>query len=200
MMITLVLSRNMRRMLKDNVLVRKLVGIETSGSLNILFTDKTGTLTRGKLQVSRLVGGDGKVYSKPSELKRKALWELVELSCARNSESVASNGKALGGNATDRALLEYVLPLSPRLETVSDQGRVPFDSARKFSAVRLRGPKGLTLVKGAPEKILPACSRYYDADGKVHEIQNRGKISSAWNEMTPATPCECWPWPSRRLQ
>ena len=47
MMITVVLSSNMRRMLKDHVLVRKLVGIETSGSLNILFTDKTGTLTRG---------------------------------------------------------------------------------------------------------------------------------------------------------
>ena len=47
MMITLVLSSNMKRMLKDNVLVRKLVGIETAGSLNILFTDKTGTLTKG---------------------------------------------------------------------------------------------------------------------------------------------------------
>ncbi len=184
MMITLVLSRNMRRMLKDNVLVRKLVGIETSGSLNILFTDKTGTLTRGKLQVSRLVGGDGAVYSKPGELRRKGLWKLVELSCARNNESMASAGKALGGNATDRALLEYVLPLSPKLEPADEGGRVPFDSARKFSAVRLRGAKGITLVKGAPEKILPACNRYYDADGKVRELQNRGRISSAWNEMT----------------
>lgn len=184
MMITLVLSRNMRRMLKDNVLVRKLVGIETSGSLNILFTDKTGTLTRGKLQVSRLVSGDGTVYASPAALKRKPLWELVELSCARNNESMASAGKALGGNATDRALLEYVLPLSSRLEQADDRGRVPFDSARKFSAVRLRGAKGLTLVKGAPEKILSACNRYYDADGRVCPLQNRAKISAAWNEMT----------------
>ena len=51
MMITLVLSSNMKRMLKDNVLVRKLVGIETAGSINVLFTDKTGTLTKGKLNV-----------------------------------------------------------------------------------------------------------------------------------------------------
>lgn len=49
MMITVVLSSNMLRMMRDHVLVRKLVGIETSGSLNILFTDKTGTLTRGRL-------------------------------------------------------------------------------------------------------------------------------------------------------
>ena len=55
MMITLVLSRNMRKMLKDNILVRKLLGIETSGSLNILFTDKTGTLTKGKLQVVNFI-------------------------------------------------------------------------------------------------------------------------------------------------
>ena len=51
MMITLVLSSNMKKMLKSNVLVRKMVGIETAGSLNILFTDKTGTLTKGKLEV-----------------------------------------------------------------------------------------------------------------------------------------------------
>ena len=51
MMITLVLSSNMKRMLKNNVLVRKLVGIETSENINILFTDKTGTLTNGKLEV-----------------------------------------------------------------------------------------------------------------------------------------------------
>ena len=59
MMITLVLSSNMKRMLKDNILVRKLVGIETSGSLNILFTDKTGTLTKGQLEVKGMILGDG---------------------------------------------------------------------------------------------------------------------------------------------
>ena len=58
MMITLVLSSNMKRMMKDNVLVRKLVGIETSGSINILFTDKTGTLTKGKLEVTNIISGD----------------------------------------------------------------------------------------------------------------------------------------------
>ena len=55
MMITLVLSSNMKRMLKNNVLVRKMMGIETSGSINMLFTDKTGTLTKGKLEVIRFV-------------------------------------------------------------------------------------------------------------------------------------------------
>ena len=70
MMITVVLSSNMKRMVKDNVLVRKLVGIETSGSLNILFTDKTGTLTKGLLTVKNFYGGDGKEYLSKKELKR----------------------------------------------------------------------------------------------------------------------------------
>ena len=62
MMITLVLSSNMKRMLKDNVLVRKLVGIETSGSINVLLTDKTGTITKGHLEVIDFVSGSLKHY------------------------------------------------------------------------------------------------------------------------------------------
>lgn len=63
MMLTLVLSSNMKRMLKDNVLVRKLMGIETSGCINILFTDKTGTLTKGELEVTKFTDGNLKELS-----------------------------------------------------------------------------------------------------------------------------------------
>ena len=66
MMVALVLSSNMKRMLKSNVLVRKMVGIETAGSLNILFTDKTGTLTEGKLNVVGFVDFLGNEYNKES--------------------------------------------------------------------------------------------------------------------------------------
>ena len=69
MMITLVLSSNMKRLLKKNVLVRKLVGIETSGSLNILFTDKTGTLTEGKLKVQSFLTSNFKEYNNISTNK-----------------------------------------------------------------------------------------------------------------------------------
>ena len=69
MMITLVLSSNMKRMVKDNVLVRKMMGIETSGSLNLLFTDKTGTLTKGKLEVIRFITPSLKEYDSIDELK-----------------------------------------------------------------------------------------------------------------------------------
>lgn len=73
MMITLVLSSNMKRMLKDNILVRKLMGIETAGSLNILFTDKTGTLTKGELEVIGGMFGDG------SFLEKKVIFSLFFL-------------------------------------------------------------------------------------------------------------------------
>ena len=63
LMVALVSSLNMRKMLRDNVLVRKLVGIETAGSLNLLFTDKTGTITKGKLTVVTFLAGDGTVYT-----------------------------------------------------------------------------------------------------------------------------------------
>ena len=116
MMITVVLSSNMRKMLKDNVLVRKLVGIETSGSLNILFADKTGTLTRGRLKVASFVCGDGSEHNSFSVLKRKkGLWELVELSGIFNTGSTITAGKVLGGNATDRALIRFISPASPSL-------------------------------------------------------------------------------------
>ena len=190
MMITVVLSSNMRRMLKDHVLVRKLVGIETSGSLNILFTDKTGTLTRGRLEVTRFVAGGGEEYRKADDLRRrKPLWELASLSCLYNSGSVLSGGKALGGNATDRALLEYAAAKGgvPARNGVRKLSSVPFDSARKFSAVSLAGdvPGGaITLVKGAPEKLLPHCTRYYDENGRVCPLPSRLFLENKMKEMT----------------
>lgn len=182
MMITVVLSSNMRRMLKDHVLVRKLVGIETAGSLNILFTDKTGTLTRGQLEVSRLLTGDGTEYRKAAEIRRhKGLWDWVELSCALNSESLVADSRAVGGNATDRALLEYVLPL--KKERLATGRKVAFDSARKFSAVELPG-RGVFLVKGAPEKLLGACTRYVDENGEIRPLNSRHRLKARWEEMT----------------
>ncbi len=184
MMITVVLSSNMRRMLKDHVLVRKLVGIETAGSLNILFTDKTGTLTRGHLQVSRLLTGDGTEYRKAADVKRhKGLWDWVERSCTVNSESLVADGRAVGGNATDRALLHYVLPLPSGAKGGPAGRRVAFDSARKFSAAELP-ERGVYLVKGAPEKLLDACTRYVDEAGEIRPLNSRHRLKARWEEMT----------------
>lgn len=185
MMITVVLSSNMFRMLKDKVMVRKLIGIETAGSLNILFTDKTGTLTKGSLTVAKFISGDGTEFPNALALKQKRpLWELVELSSSLNTGSVPSQGRALGGNATDRALLDYVLPLSSGRGDCMVERTIPFDSANKFSAVRVGGARQLVLVKGAPEKLFPQCSSYYDQNGRLCPLENRSALAAKWREMT----------------
>ena len=164
MMITVVLSSNMFRMMKDQVMVRKLVGIETSGSLNILFTDKTGTLTKGKLQVVKILEGSGKEREKTRKCS-PAVREFLELSALYNTGCILAHGKPIGGNATDRALLENALPLDPEKFGYTPRDRVPFDSALKFSAVRISGAQEYILVKGAPEKIIAGCRYYLDEKG-----------------------------------
>jgi len=98
MMITLVLSSNMKRMLKNNVLVRKLVGIETAGNINILYTDKTGTLTKGKLEVVGVLTGVGNRYDTELELSSyKRYHDLLKVSLVYNNESSKNQeGKVIG--------------------------------------------------------------------------------------------------------
>ncbi len=170
MMITVVLSSNMRRMLKDQVLVRKLVGIETSGSLTMLFTDKTGTLTEGKPKVSTFVDGEGNHYDTVSLLRRrKSLWQYVKLSCLYNTESYLSAGEVLGGNATDRALLHYVYERHPLHSNCIIENQISFDSDRKWSAAEIVDENGkhLSLYKGAADRLLPLCTHYIDATGNM---------------------------------
>lgn len=182
MMITLVLSSNMKRMLKNNVLVRKLVGIETAGSINILFTDKTGTLTKGKLEVIGLISGSLKKYTSEVELSPYPKFhELLKVSLVYNNESnYTEDGKVVGGNITDRAILNFIkTPVSKQtvLKTM------PFDSKNKYSSTVIDGPKKLNLIKGAPEVILNACNKYYHETGKKLPLEKE-KIEEKIKEMT----------------
>lgn len=182
MMITLVLSSNMKRMLKNNVLVRKLVGIETAGSINILFTDKTGTLTKGKLEVIGLISGSLKKYTSEVELSPYPKFhELLKVSLVYNNESnYTEDGKVVGGNITDRAILNFIkTPVSKQtvLKTM------PFDSKNKYSSTVIDGPKKLNLIKGAPEIILNACNKYYHETGKKLPLEKE-KIEEKIKEMT----------------
>ena len=178
MMITVVLSSNMRRMLKDQVLVRKLVGIETSGSLTMLFTDKTGTLTEGKPKVSTFMDGEGNHYDTVSLLRhRKPLWRYVQLSCLYNTESRLSGGEVLGGNATDRALLRYIYERHPLHTTGTVKKQIPFDSDRKWSAVEIADADGsaISLYKGAADRLLPSCTHFLTPSGNICPLSEKAK-------------------------
>ena len=154
MMITVVLSANMKRMIKDNVLVKKLVGIETAGSLNILFTDKTGTLTTGKLSVDRFITDTGCYKSIKSLKSLGAIYDAVLLSAKLNTDCTVSDAEISGGNSTDRAIAEYFL--SERRMLPKIVAKTSFKSEIKYSSVTLAD--GRILVKGAPEVILSRCS------------------------------------------
>ena len=185
MMITLVLSSNMKRMLKDHVLVRKLVGIETAGSINILFSDKTGTITKGKLEVTEFLSGNLKSYRTESELMLSPKFcDKVRLSITMNNASTydVDKKKVVGGNITDRSLLNFLRtrPSFPvkKLETV------PFNSKDKYSITTVETDYRMKLIKGAPEKILPYCTHYYNEFGKLSLFLDKRKVEQKIEEAT----------------
>uniref|UniRef100_UPI0026F0C9FA cation-translocating P-type ATPase n=1 Tax=Phascolarctobacterium succinatutens TaxID=626940 RepID=UPI0026F0C9FA len=166
LMIAIVSSLNMRKMLHDHVLVRKLVGIETAGSLNLLFTDKTGTITKGQLEVVRFLTGDLQEITEFTSLPAR----LKELTCQQvliNTSSTVTDGKIVGGNMTEAALNNYVgtyrLPQLPQRQRF-----IPFNSANKYSWAQVApadGGAAYCLIKGAPEKLLQATDWYWSKDG-----------------------------------
>lgn len=168
MMITLVLSSNMKRMLKNNVLVRRLVGIETAGSLNILFADKTGTLTEGKLKVIGLMNAEGKEYTNLNFMNEN-LRELFEISMLYNNASFYDeNNKIIGGNTTDKSILEFLgKKYNKDLEIIKN---FPFDNNLKYSYVKVKYKNEIIFIKGAFEILLKKCNWYYTSNGNVREI------------------------------
>ena len=168
MMITVVLSANMKKMLNDNILVKKLVGIETAGSMNILFTDKTGTLTEGKPRCDRLITNSAVHRTLSSVKKCRKIYEILNLSAKYNSEVIKMGDEITGGNATDRAIFDFFEDKDA--VSCSILSKTPFSSEKKESNVVLKN--GIKLIKGAAENILSR-SKY-----AIDEKGNRVKLNS----------------------
>lgn len=169
MMITLVLSSNMKRMLKDNVLVRKPTGIETSGNIEYLLTDKTGTLTKGELEVTSFISPDMKIYKNELELKKSLLYNDIYNSIILNNESTISDNTIIGGNSTDKSLIKF---LSFKKSNKIDK-RIPFNSKDKYSAIYINDE---IFIKGASEVILPKCTKYKTSDNKEKLLLNKNLL------------------------
>ncbi|MBE6584062.1 MAG: calcium-translocating P-type ATPase, PMCA-type [Ruminococcaceae bacterium] len=175
MMISVVLSSNIKKMVRDNVLVRKPVGIEAAGSMNILFTDKTGTLTEGRLEVGGIYLGDGTAFSGVHALRQcDGIYKSYVMSGFANTSSAQSRGKrATGGNSTDRAILSSVLQDGARTPDFKTINKIEFDSVRKFSAALVsQGRERRLFIKGAPEVILPYVRSYADKSGISHSFSD----------------------------
>ena len=162
MMITVVLSANMKKMLADNILVKKLVGIETAGSMNILFTDKTGTITVGRPQCEKIITASGSCKSLASLNKMARIYELMSISAKYNTDVQKVGNEITGGNATDRAIYEFFL--RAEVEDYSVLKKEPFTSEKKYSSVTLKN--GITLIKGAAEIIMSSCKTAINGKGE----------------------------------
>ena len=165
LMIAIVLMQNTSKMLQNNVLVRKPIGIETAGSLNILFSDKTGTITKGELEVVEFFDGDLKDSYKSSNYIK----EYMGLCIGKNTGAMFDNNdKVIGGNATDKALLNFLgkneMNSLNDIKVVKSQG---FNSANKYSAAEL---ENVTVYKGAPERLLGKATKYINENGQVVQI------------------------------
>ena len=183
MMITLVLSTNSKKMLKDNVLVRKMVGIETAGSLNILFTDKTGTITKGKMEVIFLIDGSLNKYNSLEELSTNYKTIITDSLIYNNESEYNHEGnKVIGGNITDKALLTFTGRKKEEFIKIKD--RLMFNSKNKYSvSIIEKEQKKIKLIKGAPDRIIKYCSDYIDQNGKKKNL-DKDKILKYIDDKT----------------
>lgn len=181
MLTSILLSFQSLKMAKDNVLVRKINGLETAGSLNILFSDKTGTITSGKLSVVEMASGEVKTFQTLSDVSKVYSEAIITGVGVNNSASAAHDGTVIGGNSTDRALMTYLVEEKAAQNINKDSVCKfnAFDSAKKYSSVVVESNgKKMTFVKGAPEKILERCTTYLDTEGNVSKFTDRKAMTA----------------------
>ena len=188
MMLALVSSMNSGRLLAQNILVRHPDTIETAGYMNILFSDKTGTITEGKLSVVDFFLADGTLYAATGETDAPDFDTMSDSLKAEmingiglNNDAMIADGNAVGSNATDRALLDFLIGRdSLNFDTNSITEKQQFNSATKFASVTTND--GKTYIKGAPEFILNDCYYYLDKYG--HKQNFTDDIKTHFQELS----------------
>ena len=186
MMITVVLCSNMKKMINDGVVVRKLVGIETSGSLNLLFTDKTGTLTEGRLKAKGIYLADGSSLATIKDAQKHPIYKKYLTLCAGLCNSATYDGRrAIGSDATDRAIMEMIRGEVP---SAIEKEKDSFDSTKKYMSVRVSCEgEEFTLVKGAPERLLDKCTTYLNLNGEICTLKSKETTFKRLKELTSAS-------------
>lgn len=170
LIVKLVTKQNVSTMEKFNILAKNTGKIPELAYVNLICTDKTGTLTTGEMTSTVMINGNCQdIFNKESSLN-----ELIDLNiCMNNSAVFDSNGNITGGNSIDRAVLNMLSPEDAQKiqNKAIMKKRVPFSSENKFSAVTLNnGANDFTVYKGAPEKLIEKCKFYLDNDGIATEL------------------------------
>lgn len=180
LIVKLVTKQNVKTMEKFNILAKNPGKIPELAYVDIICTDKTGTLTTGIMTPKKIIDGFGNDVNKDS-----VLWNNIEANISlNNSATFDSENNITGGNSIDRAVLSLVNP-----ETYADiQKKYPvklkqvFNSSNKYSAFTTKD--GITYYKGAPEKLLEHCTKVMDSSGEIIENNDNDTLSNAITAMT----------------
>lgn len=169
--VTIILAIGMHRILLRRSLVRRLVGAETLGSVSVICSDKTGTLTEGEMRVTHALAIDLEIdVSHQQTLPAHQTIEQILFAVAwcNNTEMVKQDEKiVLRGSPTDRALLQFALDVGMDINAHRARAvriaEIPFDSQFKYLATaHQEGKKFFHIVSGAPDRLLDFCSHVYE--------------------------------------
>lgn len=180
LIVKLVTKQNVKTMEKFNILAKNPGKIPELAYVDIICTDKTGTLTTGIMTPKKIINGFGNDVNKDS-----VLWNNIKANISlNNSATFDSENNITGGNSIDRAVLSLVNP-----ETYADiQKKYPvklkqvFNSSNKYSAFTTKD--GVTYYKGAPEKLIEHCTKIMDSSGEIIENNDNDTLSNAITAMT----------------
>ena len=180
LIVKLVTKQNVKTMEKFNILAKNPGKIPELAYVDIICTDKTGTLTTGIMTPKKIIDGFGNEVNKDS-----VLWNNIKANISlNNSATFDSENNITGGNSIDRAVLSLVNP-----ETYADiQKKYPvklkqvFNSSNKYSAFTTKD--GITYYKGAPEKLIEHCTKVMDSSGEIVENNDNDTLSNAITAMT----------------
>ena len=188
MLTSVLLSMQSMKMAKDNVLVRNINGLETAGSLSLLFTDKTGTITEGKLSVVELTTGNVRTFKNLEDMPAELRNDIITGIGLNNSAS-ASDGEVIGGNSTDRALMAFLVKGKAADDIQKEDVREfnAFDSASR-SSVTIRP---LHISRAHPKKSLTAAPIILMKTAGKKNLPKR-TISPPISTVRRHAPCVFW--------
>ena len=179
--LTLALVLANQRMAKRNVLIRYLPSVETLGSTTVICTDKTGTLTQGRMMVRQLYLGEtfaslAEVGQKPGLADLYRAFFLTARMCHDLKETERRGEPAFLGDPMEIALVEMALPFISGAPIHPRVDEIPFDADRMRLSTLHQAPEGLALYcKGAPESVLPLCQHIL-VDGKIAPLGAEAKV------------------------
>lgn len=185
LMNTMVQGLNVGKMLKAHIYVKNPKAIETAGYLTHIYTDKTGTLTNGKMTVANIVTGNSNIYESFDKICDVVKNDIIIGAGINNDATISGDGKAIGSNDTDRALITYLaIDNKVKIDKSLAVVREPFDSRVKYAAVTMEDD--VKYLKGAPDIIMKGCNSYVDENGnnKPFDEATYQKLKATWDAQT----------------